>query len=265
LTGSGRLSETDLIEIANTRGPQHLLAIASRSDLKEALTDALIRRGNAAVSNALAQNGVARFSECGYATLVGRAERDEGLMEWLGLRPDIPGSLLRELLVRATDVVRARFLTASRPTMWSGSHARIEAAPNPTNDRLTDDALAAYAEAQKEMVALNRAGKLNDSTLNRFAVRSEYTKVVAAISFKSEVNIETIHPLINSDLLYGLVVACKAARLDWSTTTMIIRNRPACAPATKQELEQGLEVFQAVSLSVAQWTIRYGALASLPR
>jgi uncharacterized protein (DUF2336 family) len=240
LTGSGRLSETDLIEIANTRGPQHLLAIASRSDLKEALTDALIRRGNAAVSNALAQNGVARFSECGYATLVGRAERDEGLMEWLGLRPDIPGSLLRELLVRATDVVRARFLTASRPTMWSGSHARIEAAPNPTNDRLTDDALAAYAEAQKEMVALNRAGKLNDSTLNRFAVRSEYTKVVAAISFKSEVNIETIHPLI-------------------------IRNRPACAPATKQELEQGLEVFQAVSLSVAQWTIRYGALASLPR
>jgi hypothetical protein len=119
--------------------------------------------------------------------------------------------------------------------------------------------MASYAEAQKEMVALNRAGKLNDSTLNRFAVRGEYTNVVAALSLKSEVNVETIHPLIDSDRLYGLIVACKAARLEWSTTTMIIRNRPACAPATRQQLEQGLEVFQGVSLSVAQWTIRYGA------
>jgi uncharacterized protein (DUF2336 family) len=254
LTGSLRLSETDLIAIANTRGPQHLLAIAHRNNLDEALTDALIRRGNAEVSHALALNGVARFSECGYATLVGRAERDESLTEKLGLRLDIPGSLLRELLARATDAVRARFLTASRPAMRSRSHAQTKAAPN-----LTDDVLAAYAEAQKEIVALNRAGKLNDSTLNRFAVRGEYTKVVAALSFKSEVNIETIHPLIDSDRLYGLIVACKAARLNWSTTTMIIRNRPACPPATKQELEQGLEVFQAVSLSVAQWTIRYGA------
>jgi uncharacterized protein (DUF2336 family) len=254
LTGSLRLSETDLIAIANTRGPQHLLAIARRNNLDETLTDALIRRGNAEVSNALAQNGVARFSECGYATLVGRAERDEGLMEKLGLRLDIPSSLLRELLARATDAVRARFLTASRPATRSGSHAQSEVAPN-----LTKDALAAYAEVQKEIVVLNRAGKLNDSTVNRFAVRGEYTQVVAALSFKSEVNVETIHPLIASDRLYGLAVACKAARLSWSTTTMIIRNRPACPAATKQEFEQGLEVFQALSLSVAQWTIRYGA------
>jgi Uncharacterised protein conserved in bacteria (DUF2336) len=129
-----------------------------------------------------------------------------------------------------------------------------QAAPN-----LTDDVLATYAEAQNEIVALNRAGKLNDSTFNRFAVRGEYTKAVAALSFKSEVNIETIHPLIDSDRLYGLIVACKAARLNWSTTTMIIRNRPACPAATTHEFEQCLEVFQALSLSVAQWTIRYGA------
>ena len=37
-------------------------------------------------------------SECGYATLVGRAEKDENLAEKLGVRLDIPGSLLRELI-----------------------------------------------------------------------------------------------------------------------------------------------------------------------
>jgi uncharacterized protein (DUF2336 family) len=253
LTKSDHLSEKDLIKIANTRGPQHLLAIAVRNTLNEALTDVLIRRGNADVSNALALNGVACFSECGYATLVGRAERDESLTEKLGLRLDIPGNLLRELLARATDAVRARFLTAPRPVMRNKTQAPIEVVS-------TDPpSLIDYTQAQNEMVALNRAGKLNDSTVNRFAVRREYTNVVAALAFKSDVNIETIHPLINSDRLYGLIVACKAARLNWSTTTMIIRNRPACHPATERELEQGLEVFQALSLSVAQWTIRFGA------
>jgi hypothetical protein len=81
---------------------------------------------------------------------------------------------------------------------------------------------------------------------------------VAALSFKSEVNIETIHPLIDSDRL-------RTDRRVQGRQTKLVKHdddhsQPAgVPPATKQELEQGLEVFQAVSLSVAQWTIRYGA------
>lgn len=253
LARSDRLSEQDLLEIANTRGPQHLLAIAGRKTLDEKLTDALIRRGDAEVSNALARNGVARFSECGYATLVGRAERDESLIEKLGLRLDIPAQLLRELLAMATDAVRARFLTAPRPVMQDKTRAPI-AVVSAAPPRRID-----HAQAQDEVVALNRAAKLNDSAVSRFAVRHEYPNVVAALSFMTQVRIEAIQPLIDSDRLYGLIVACRAARLSWSTTTMIIRNRPACAPPTEQELEQGLEVFEALSLSVAQWTIRFGS------
>jgi hypothetical protein len=37
--------------------------------------------------------------------------------------------------------------------------------------------------AQNAVVALNRAGKLNDSMANQFAVGREYTNVVAALSF----------------------------------------------------------------------------------
>jgi uncharacterized protein (DUF2336 family) len=115
LKNSSRLSENDLIEIAMTLSQQHLLAVSGRKALSEGLTDALMRRGDANVSNALAHNPGAVFSECGYATLVGRAERDESLTEKLGLRLDLPANLLRELLAIATDVVRARFLTAPRP------------------------------------------------------------------------------------------------------------------------------------------------------
>jgi hypothetical protein len=54
-----------------------------------------------------------------------------------------------------------------------------------------------------------------------------------------------------------LIVACKASRLDWSTTNMILRNRPNCRAATRQELDEGKEVFAALSLSSAQRTIRF--------
>jgi Uncharacterised protein conserved in bacteria (DUF2336) len=248
------LSEADLLAIAKSCSQQHLLAISDRKLLNEALTDALLRFGDVNVSNALARNAGARFSECGYATLVGRAERDESLAEKLGLRLDIPGSLLRELLGKVADVVRARFLTAPRPLVKTKGPAAAATGP----DRATRPKID-YAQVQNEIVMLNRTGKLNDSTVNRFAVRQEYAHVIAAIALKADVKIEAIEPLLDADRVYGLIVACKAARLTWSTTTMIVRNRPDCPPSTDRELEQCVAVYETLLLSMAQWTIRYGS------
>jgi uncharacterized protein (DUF2336 family) len=254
LRHSSCLSDADLLEIVKSRGQQHLLAICDRKALNEALTDALMRFGDVNVSNALARNTGARFSECGYATLVGRAERDEGLAEKLGVRMDIPGSLLRELIGKVADVVRARFLTAPRPVARQKAQNAAAAGGNGAARKAID-----YTQVQNEVVALNRAGKLNDSLVNRFAVRGEYTLVVAALALKADVKVEAIEPLLEPDLVYGLIVACKAARLSWSTTTMIVRNRPNCPPSTDRELEQCVAVFESLLLSVAQWTIRFGS------
>ena len=253
LRHSACLSDKDLLEITRSRSQQHLLAICDRKALNEALTDALMRFGDVNVSNALARNAGARFSECGYATLVGRAERDEALAEKLGVRLDIPGSLLRELIGKVADVVRARFLTASRPVARKkapGAAAAPSVAPRKTID---------YTRAHNEVVALNRTGKLNDSIVNRFAVRGEYDFVVAALALKADVKVEAIEPFLEPERVYGLIVACKAARLSWSTTTMIVRMRPDCPPSTDRELEQCVAIYESLLLSVAQWTIRFGS------
>jgi Uncharacterised protein conserved in bacteria (DUF2336) len=252
LAKSNRLSEKQLIEIAGSRGQQHLLAISARKSLNEALTEMLIKRGDADVFNALAQNAGARFSESGYATLVGKAERDESLIERLGLRLDIPAKLLRKVLSMATDAVWLRLSTATR----QGANEKASS-PNAAAN-ITPSSPIDYTEVMNEVVALNRAGKLKDPTVNRFAVRGEHDKVVAALAFMNEVKAEEIEPLMKGGRLYGLIVASKAARLDWSTTTQIIRSRPGCPPVTQRELEQGREVFDALLLSVAQWTIRFG-------
>ena len=39
-----------------------------------------------------------------------------------------------------------------------------------------------YTESKRKVVELNRMGKLNDQSVNRFAVQDEYNNVVAALS-----------------------------------------------------------------------------------
>ena len=263
LSKSNRLSEGDLIEIANTRGQQHLLAISSRETLNEPLTDALIKRGNLQVSHALANNAGARFSEQGYSTLVESAGKDGELAQKLGLRLDIPIGMLRQLLSKATAAVRARLLKTAAPEMREKIRQAIDAiaaqigieVPTPVD----------YTQSEAIVLALNRAGKLGDQTINRFAIQGEYSHVIAALSLLSTVKIEAVEPLINNPRPDGLIVACRASRLDWSTAVMILRNRPNCVPLTKQELEQGKEVFETLSLSAAQRTIRFWSARSLAK
>ncbi len=115
LAKSDRLSEGDLLMIANARSPQHLLAISSRDSLSSAVTDIVLQRGNSIVFHALANNIGARFSDSGFAILIRATGGDEVLAHKLGLRSDIPAGMLRALLSKAPAVVSARLLKAACP------------------------------------------------------------------------------------------------------------------------------------------------------
>ena len=67
LTESARLSADDLVELAQTKGEQHLLAISGRWWLTEIVTDALLKRHYPSVSRRLVTNPGARMSASGYA------------------------------------------------------------------------------------------------------------------------------------------------------------------------------------------------------
>jgi uncharacterized protein (DUF2336 family) len=254
LKRSNRLPDKDLIEIASTCGQQHLLAICGRQTIHQSLSDPLVQRGDAAVHMALVQNLGARFSEAGCAALVEKARHDGKLAERLVRRSDVPAGLKRELVAKLDDA-RMRYLQTVPPAMREKIHTTIATTAKQIEDRAPQP--IHYREAQAKIAEISRTGRLNDSTVNRFAVGREYENVVAALSFLAEVPIEVIAPLIKGAELDALIVACKAARLNWSTTSMIVLNRPGCAAVTKQELEAGKAVFDALSLSVAQRTIRF--------
>ena len=253
LRRSSHLLDKDLVEITNVRGEQHLLEISGRQTVNASLSDKLVERGETAVLIKLIQNLGARFSEAGYAELVVKAKRDDRLAAELVRRSDVPLALRRELVTKVTDA-RTRF----RQTVPSALQGKIRAAIAKTVERVevATSTPVDYSAAMAKMVELARKGGLNDRTVNGFAVKHEYVDVVAALSFLSGAPVEVIVPLIKTTELDGLIVACKAARLNWSTTTMIVRHRPGCPAVTNGELEQVKAEFDALSLSVAQRTIR---------
>ena len=253
LRRSKALPDKDLIEIAGARGQEFLLEMAGRQTIEASLSDRLIERGETSVLGRLVANLGASFSEAGCAALVAKAMLDQGLAEPLICRSDVPPVLRRELVAKVDDA-RMRSMQAKPPALQGKIKAAI--ATRAERDDTTASKPADYSAALSRMAELSRKGGLNERTVNRFAVEHGYVDVAAALSFLSGTPVEVIVPLLESAELEGLVVACKAARLNWSTTTMIIRHRPGCPAVTNRELEQAEVAFDGLSLSVAQRTIR---------
>lgn len=248
------LPDKDLIEIAKNRSQQHLTAVSNRQNLSEALTDVILKLAGKDASRALAKNPSARFSSRGFAVLLAAAARDETIAESLGLRQDLPETALQGLLSKATATVRARLLKAAPPGLREKIRSELDSIDAQAEPRPQDP--KDHADAQAAVVALSRIGKLNDSTVNRFAIRREYANVVAALSLLSGAAVETIAPLMNDVGGEGLVIACRASRLNWQTTSAVLNNRHV-PPLSKEQLEQAKQLFDMLFVSTAQYTIRF--------
>ena len=255
LTQSTRLVERDLVEIAKSKGQGHLLAISGRSSLTEAVTDVLVERGNREVAHRLAVNSGARFSETGFAVIVKSAGSDEALVQKLGLRLDIPLQMLRELLSRATELVRARLLAAASPekrdqiqrVIDSIAHAVGWEAAGPRD----------FRNSESLVQQLNRNGQLNESVLVEFIKERRYEEMTSTLALFCMAPVEFIETLMKGISAEGLIVACKAAKLNWPTVKSVLQIRFSHDSISNQELDEARNAFLALSQATAQRTLRF--------
>jgi uncharacterized protein (DUF2336 family) len=254
LAQSARLKETDLVDIAKTKGQAHLVAIAGRDGIGEAVTDVLVRRGDTEVMHNVADNQSAKLSEGGFSALVRRAEGDEDLAEKVGARADIPGHLFRDLLVRATAVVQQRLLAAAKPE----TRAEIQRVLDKVSKEVANAAPARdYSVARRVVLELHQAGKLNEGHLADFAKDKKFEETVAAISVLCGVPIEAADRLLCGDRPDPILILCKAAGYGWTTARAIIMSRPGGKGTSSQSLDAAFANFEKLSPSTAQRVVRF--------
>lgn len=251
LLKSQSLSTADLKAIAHTSGERQQYAIAARAPVDPLVVEALIKGGALSVCLALIENPQARFSDSAYVALLEKCLTDDELTKALALRSGTPDAVVRQLL-------------SSSPAVKSDVGPKATLAPQAATAAPIVPELpsaAAYASARPEIVALNRIGKLNDSTVNRFAIRGETANLVTALSVLSGVPIEIVEHVMTDGDCEGLVMACRASRLNWQTTLAILSNRSGTR-LSFAERERAQHIFEKQLLSTSQWTVRWGEIAA---
>ena len=255
LSQSARLTTDDLVEIAQSKGQRHLLAIAARNHLTPAVTDVLVTRGDREVRNAVAGNANAAFSESGFATLVQSADDDESMIERIGLRIDLPFRFLQELLHKATETVRTRLLAMASVEQRENIQKALKKVSNDVERELVMPRDFKHAVARVEL--LKERGQLNDEQIVSFARTQQHEEVVAALASLTAMPIELVAPVMRSSRSDGLMVICKAAGLPWSTTRVILESRIVTQPMTEAELANAQTEYAQLSQPSAQRTLRF--------
>jgi len=225
LTQSPRLSETDLWEIAKSKGNEHLLAISTRPGLTEPLTDILIERGNHDVARSVAKNVSAQLSRAGLEQLVKLAERDDVVGAGLSVRSDVPPDRLQALLAKAA--------------------ARAE-------EKLVD-----VEAAQRLVMSMHLSGGLGEDEVRNFALTRHYEAVVASLALLAKVKYDAIESLMLQSETSGIVLACKALGFDWSTTMEILRTSAVRSGLSDRDIHRAHADFMKLSKPTADRILRF--------
>ena len=253
LAQSPRLITADLIEIASSKSIDHLYAISSRVQIEEPVTDIIVRRGDLTVKRKLAGNAGARLSDSGFTSLLRTAEHDSILAETVALRADIPDHLFRELLTRATDVVRQRLLVNARPE----TQAYIRSVLAKVSDEVARRPARDFSDAQQKVRLLAQAGELSETKLADFARSKSYDSTVAALSELTDVPIEVVERLMNGDRPDPILILCKAAGYSWPTARNVIQARLTAKGKSMTTLEAAHSNFDKLSAATAQRVVRF--------
>jgi uncharacterized protein (DUF2336 family) len=260
LTESARLCAEDLVEIAQTKGEPHLLAISGRWWLTEVVTDALLARDYPTVSRRIVRNPGARVSASGFAIVVAQAESDPELAVETGIRVDLPFELRRQLLRNATEAVRARLLSRAPPDIFEEIRSAIAAVSTGIDREMS--VVRDFTAAKRLVAQLNAKGELNEATLFGFAKARKYEETVAALALLSDSSIEVIRPLMQSLRHDGVLVPCKVAALGWETVIAVLESRYSTGSLGPHELATAKAHFAKITPENARRLLRFWQVRS---
>jgi uncharacterized protein (DUF2336 family) len=257
LSQSSRLTDEDLLAIANDKSQERLLAISKRSTISETVSDVLVAHGDRNVVLSVAQNNGARFSDAGYGEIIDRSINDEVLAICVATRKDIPRQHFKTLIAKASEVVFEK-LAASNPDAVYEVHRVLTditgqdavAQPNAKRD---------YREAAAQFDIVRRSGSPIDAVVREYATNGKFEETVAALSALSGAPTKLVEGVMNdgrpeSDFV---LILSKAAGLLWPTAKQICILRRKAFSLSSPAMEMARRSFERLQPATAQRLVRF--------
>src|SRR3569833_1260465 len=257
LAHSDQLTDDDLVENASNKSQAHLLAIAQRLKLSEAVTDVLVERGDRRVVNKVARNRGARFSLAGYEKLTVQARRDKRLTLALGRRGDLPRQCFIKLLEAAAASVRAR-LEAEHPQAGDA----VRDAVDDVATVMQRDARAgseAHAAAARDAKSRFRVAGASEASVHAPARAQEFEKTVVALARLGRFPVDLVERALLDEGDDMVLLFAKAAGCTWTTTRELLTMYAVNRKLTSDDMTRYFERFDKLSRKTAQSIIAFHA------
>lgn len=254
LKHSPLLSDPDLLEIINHATNQHLLAIAVRTSVSEAISTALCDSGNNEVTIELLKNPGARISSQLLNFLAARSEVETSLQAPLLKRPQLPPHLAQKMY------------------QWVSSGLKTYVAANFEIDRAVLDAPKITAAKTIKKIAGNKspsyrlveklhfAGELTTGFMLKSLRQGDIDQFEFSFARLSGLDHELTKHLLYNENKDLLATACKILKLDrivFSTIYELIASfRPTAILSSSPSKAEILECYDALSPTQAAILIR---------
>ena len=246
LAQSNALGDDVLTHCITIKGQEHLLAIATRTKLSETVTDQLVTRGDIKVLRTVASNPGAAISDLGFGILVKKSAEDDWLSDRVARRIDIPEHHLRELISKASDVVRQK-LTADIPELGEI-----------IKEILPDSAPAMGSDKDYRTAELVVSSKpLSEAVVYEFAKEQKLEEIIVSISRLSGLPAIEIQRLFIGTWSSPVAVILKAVGFRLATVEAIYRSRLSSGEVIRDDLIQTKAEFIALSRPTAERIVRF--------
>lgn len=263
LVQSEQLTDEDLIENASTKSQEHLLAIAQRLKLSEAVTDVLVERGDRRVVHKVVKNKGARFSLAGYGKLTIKARSDRKLTVALGERSDIPRQYFLKLLEAASSTVRAK-LEAAHPEMATAIRDTIDNVAT-TMQREARAASQEHAMAAREAKRRLRVRTITEASVHAPAHAQEFEKTVVALARLGHFSVDLVERALLDQGQDMILLLAKAAGCTWTTARELLLMYAANRNLTADDLSRAFERYKKLSRETAQNIVNFHERYVKPR
>lgn len=255
LASSPQLTTSDLVENASTKSQAHLLAIAQRPQLSEAVTDVLVDRGDRRVVRSVAKNEGARFSDVGFGKLVVRARDDDTLARNLGTRHDIPRHHFLKLLASASASVRSRLEAAIPDASKMIQDAVADIADNMSRE--SREASREHAKVKKHAKLCYSMREFNEANVHAPASTQDFERTVVALALYGRFPVDLVERALVDEGTDMILVLGRAAGLSRATVKALLLMNAGGRGLSEQDLDDTLASFDRLRDKTAKRVLEF--------
>lgn len=255
LRRSPALDDQTLIGVVNQQSQDHIKAVAERASVSEALSDAIVERGDDNALNALISNDGAKISRASMETAVDRARRNEALHEGVVRRRDLPLDLLNEMYFVVENKLREQILARNA----SVDPSTLDAALSKARQRLSKSALDMSLEAKRAaqfIQAKKASGDLNGRLLVNLLRENRRAHFICGLAEITGLTHDTVFDIVERADIDGLAMICRAANVErplFVTLAVLI----AGGDDAMHRAEEYGKMYNSVPVEAAQRAMRF--------